>query len=124
MTKIYDKNLMTKTMISFKVGNKNLDLTCSHQKATEMDIEVKIFFILYYIQNRINQLLLALGSRSWWEFFGVHHRVVNGSTSSDPNPKTNLKSKPCLKKLESEVRYDKFSNVPKVFWLYIFVHLR
>ena len=41
------------------------------------------------------------------------------------NPKTNLKPKPPppQKKDESQVRYEKFSNVAKIFWLY-FVHLR
>ena len=45
-------------------------------------------------------------------------RVVNGPTSSGPNPKINLKPKSCPKKPESWVRSKKFSNITKLFWLF------
>ena len=57
-------------------------------------------------------------------------RVVNGPTSSGPNParnykpepgpnpKINLKPKSCPKKPESWVRSKKFSNIAKLFWLF------
>ena len=48
----------------------------------------------------------------------LSRRVVNGPTSSGPNPKINLKPKSCPKKCESKVRSEKFSNIANLFLLF------
>ena len=62
----------------------------------------------------------------------MQNRVVNGPTSSGPNPartrkykpepgpnpKINLKPKSCPKKSESKVRSEKFSNIANLFLLF------
>ena len=64
--------------------------------------------------------------------YTVKCRVVNGPTSSGPNParsrkyklepgpsrKINLKPKSCPKKSESKVRSKKFTNIAKLFLLF------
>ena len=53
----------------------------------------------------------------------VTSRVINGPTSSGPNPKINLKPKPCPKKTKVKLRLKNLTMLPSYFDS-VFVHLR